>query len=449
MRTTPPPVAPAAPWHFPTATEHTLPNGLRVWTYHLPGQQVVTASVAQPIPLTAEPREQEGVAVVASRTIDEGSHEHPGISFAETLETEGAELSLHHGYSGLAVSIDVPASRFPIALGLLAESVISPQIGDQDIARHAQLRLSEIEQIRANGAQLASTRFRSALYADTERLARMNGGEPATVAGVTGEAARAFHAAHYGPDGSTLILAGDFSGIDDLPALIASAGFADWTGPSTRVPLPGAARPAAPAQILVDRPGAVQADVRLGALGVDRADPRWVPFTVAVHAVGGAFWSRLNRVLREERGYTYGVHLARSAYPHGGQYTFSGSFRTEVTAAAIEEARELLRLGDQPITAEEVATAVNYHAGTSPLRYATAGAVADQATDQALAGLGPDYLTGFLGALREVTPEQATEAYNSIVDVDAATLVVVGDGDALADPLGSAGPVRVESIPTD
>ncbi|WP_051214887.1 M16 family metallopeptidase [Granulicoccus phenolivorans] len=448
MRTTPPPVAPAAPWSFPAATEQVLPNGLRVWTYHLPGQQVITASVAQPIPLTAEPRDLEGVAVIASRTIDEGSREHPGISFAETLETEGAELTLHHGYSGLAVAIDVPASRFPIALGLLAESLISPQISDQDIARHAQLRLSEIEQIRANGAQLASTRFRSALYADSERLARMNGGEPATVAGLTGAAARDFHAAYYGPEGATLILAGDFSSIADLPGLIASAGFADWSGPATRVPLPAAARAADPARILIDRPGAVQADVRLGAPAIDRADPRWVPFTVAVHAVGGAFWSRLNRVLREERGYTYGVHLARTAYPHGGQYTFSGSFRTEVTAAAIAEARELLVLGDQPITAEEVATAVNYHAGISPLRYATAGAVADQATDQALAGLGPDYLTGFLAALREVTPAQATEAYNSLVDVDAATLVVVGDGDALTEELRAGGPLQVEPVPT-
>ncbi len=222
MRTTPPPVAPGRPpGASPAATEQVLPNGLRVWTYHLPGQQVITASVAQPIPLTAEPpRDLEGVAVIASRTIDEGSREHPpGISFAETLETEGAELTLHHGYSGLAVAIDVPpASRFPIALGLLAESLISPQISDQDIARHAQLRLSEIEQIRANGgAQLASTRFRSALYADSERLARMNGGG-------TGHRRRTHRGRLRGTStprttdrGATLILAGDFSSIADLP----------------------------------------------------------------------------------------------------------------------------------------------------------------------------------------------------------------------------------------
>ena len=53
----------------------------------------------------------------------------------------------------------------------------------------------------------------------------------------------------------------------------------------------------------------MQADIRYGAFGIDRLDPRWSDITVAGYAMGGAFLSRLNAVLREDKGYTYGVRM--------------------------------------------------------------------------------------------------------------------------------------------
>ena len=163
--------------------------------------------------------------------------------------------------------------------------------------------------------------------------------------------------------------------------------------------------------LLIDRPGAVQADLRLGAYGVDRTDPRWADLTIAGYAMGGAFLSRLNKVLREERGYTYGVRLGFSPHRSGGTYAVQGSFRTEVLVDAVREARELLDVTTRPFESAEVADAVAYYIGTSPLRFATADGVADQAASQVLGGLPSDYLDTSLAALREVTPDSATAAY--------------------------------------
>ena len=68
---------------------------------------------------------------------------------------------------------------------------------------------------------------------------------------------------------------------------------------------------------------------------MDRTDPRWADLTVAGYAMGGAFLSRLNKVLREERGYTYGVRLGFSPLRVGGWYAVQGSFRTEVLVDAV------------------------------------------------------------------------------------------------------------------
>ena len=75
----------------------------------------------------------------------------------------------------------------------------------------------------------------------------------------------------------------------------------------------------------------------------------------------------------------------------------------------------------------------------SPLRYATADGVADQAANQALMGLPDDYVDRSLALLRSVTPESAVEAYTSLVVPDALSLVVVGDAELLAEPLRAAG----------
>ena len=80
--------------------------------------------------------------------------------------------------------------------------------------------------------------------------------------------------------------------------------------------------------ILVDRPGAVQADIRYGGFGTDRLDPRWSDITVAGYAMGGAFLSRLNAVLREDKGYT----TRTDGVPPMPRRVFrvQGAFRTEV-----------------------------------------------------------------------------------------------------------------------
>jgi zinc protease len=432
-----PAIAPPRPWHFPPVERHRLDNGIELHAYHLPGQQIVSAHLVLDVPLSAEPVDREGVATITTRCLDEGTRNHAGEEFAELLETEGAGFGVDIALSGLQTVLDVPARRLDRAFALFAEAVTEPALAADDVSRHVQLRLAEIEQGRANSAHRASTEFRRSVYAADTRASRMSGGEPETVSAVTVDDATAFHAARFGPDGASLIVAGDLVGVDVVG--LAERDFGGWRAPAQRRAAHRAVGAADRTAVLVDRPGAVQADLRLGGYAVDRTDPRWADLTVAGYAMGGAFLSRLNKVLREDRGYTYGVRLGFSPLRDGGSYAVQGSFRTEVLTDAVREARELLDVTTRPFEAAEVADAIAYYAGTSPLRFATADGVAAQAALQVLAGLGPDYLDESLAALQRVTPESATDAYASVVEVANASLVVVGAADQLAEPLRDLG----------
>ncbi|HET9646852.1 MAG TPA: pitrilysin family protein [Microlunatus sp.] len=432
-----PVVAPPAAWSFPTPLRSTTSNGLALVVHDLPGQHVVSAHFVLPVGLENEDRGHEGVATITARTLDEGTEAHPGEEFAELLETEGAGFGVDVSLAGIQTVLDVPASRLAAALPLFAEAIIAPALADADVTRHVQLRLAEIEQAKANASHLASMAFREAVFDPASRASRMTAGEPETVAEITPDHARSFHAGRFGPRDATVVLAGDFRGAD-VGELVERA-FGGWqvTGQlAGRREEPAAALRRS---VLVDRPGSVQADVRLGGFGVDRSSPQWAAISVASYAMGGAFLSRLNAVLREEKGYTYGVRFGFSPLRAGGTYALQGSFRTEVVADALVTARELLDLSGTPITAAEVTDAITYFVGVSPLRYATADGVADQAASQVLNELGDDWVDRNLAAVAAVTPETATIAYEELVHLDDLTLVVVGDAEKLAEPLRAAG----------
>lgn len=431
-----PPVGPPRPWSFPTPERARLSNGITTLTYRLPGQHVVAAHLVLDLPLSAEQRDLEGVATICARVLDEGTRRHAGEEFAERMETEGAGFGVELSLAGTQAVLDVPTSRLDRALELFAEAVREPALADDDVHRHVTLRLAEIEQARANSAQTATHAFRSVVFDPASRASRMNGGEAATVAAVTPESVRDFHGRHYGPTGATLVLAGDFPGD---PVELAERHLGGWTNDAQQRS-EQLAPTAGPRQlVLLDRPGAVQADLRLGGYSVDRQDPRWADITVASFAMGGAFLSRLNAVLREDLGYTYGVRMQFSPHRSAGSFAVQGSFRTEVMADALAVTRDLLDVSTRPFTLTEVTEAVDYFVGVSPLRYATADGVADQAGTHVLAGLGDDYVDRSLTALRQVTPESATAAYTELVQLDELSLVLVGDAEVIAEPLRAAG----------
>lgn len=440
-----PGIAEPAHWSFPAGERFVLPNGLAVELYERPGQHVVSAGLSLDLPLTAEARELEGVASLLTSVLDQGTATHPGASFAEAVEDRGAVFEASNGFSTTELYLDVPATHLAEALPLLAEALTEPELSDADVERERSLRLAQLEQQRANGSARADLESRAALIDPAFRVSRLKNGDVGTLSAVGGAQVRDFHAAHVGPTGATLVVAGQLpAGVRDM---IASA-LGGWTNPTQASA--GHERPTGRPRgaYLIDRPGAVQADVRLGRFTIDRTDPAWPDLALGVYALGGAFLSRLNAVLREEKGYTYGVHASTAPLRSGGSTVVSGSFRTEVAADAVALMGPLLDVRDRPLTEAEIDNARRYITGVQPLQYATASGVCNGVLTLLSAGLPATYVDELRAAFGRVTPETASEAVERLLPPDDLTLLVVGDAAALAPGLRDAG-YAVEVIPAD
>ncbi len=97
--------------------------------------------------------------------------------------------------------------------------------------------------------------------------------------------------------------------------------------------------------VVVDRPGAPQSEVRIGHVGTARRIDDFHALVVMNALLGGLFNSRLNRLLREERGYTYGVHSDFDMRRGAGPFSVRCAVETDVTApAVIDIMAELARI---------------------------------------------------------------------------------------------------------
>ncbi|HBY23582.1 MAG: pitrilysin family protein [Propionibacteriaceae bacterium] len=426
------------PFHTPAPVESRLDNGLRVLTFQRPGQHVASVGLVLDLPLILEPRDREGVATLCVRTLDEGTRTHPSATFAEVLEDQGAVMSGSAGYGATTLGLSVAAREEPFAaaLALFAEAVLEPEFGEDEVARQREIRIAQYEQQQVQPAQRATAALRETLIDKRYRASRPAGGTTATVSSVTAVDVRAFHADHYVPHLATLVVAGDFS-FDPLPAI--RAAFGCWSGPHVARPAHESPDGGAPSVLVIDRPGAVQADVRYGWRTIDRTDHRWASLQVACYALGGAFLSRLNAVLREEKGYTYGVHLTTGPGRHGALSVVQGSFRSEVAADAIGMIQPLIDVSSRPFTSGEVDSAVTFITGVTPLRLATADGLVDQVATLAAVDLPLSFVDDYLAALADVTPASATEAAVALLPPKGGTLVVVGDAATLVPTLTEQG----------
>lgn len=431
-----PTIGPIRSWQFPLPEQFTLANGMEVRLYQLPGRQLISANLVLDLPLNAEPEGISGLATMAVRVADEGTFNHPGVSFAEALEDLGAEYGGNADESSTVLGIVAPATRLESALLLFAELVMQPEIAGDDVARHLALRHAELEQAKMQSPALASRAFRELVFSPDSRAFQPVAGDESSLERITPENLRHFHQLNWVPSHATLVLAGE------LPSGIRSwveTAFNGWTGEKQTVYLPAEPSTDSPRILLYDRPGAVQTDLRIGSFSVDRKHPDWAALQVAGTAIGGSFGSRLNARLREDLGYTYGAGAHFTPRQVHGVFSISTSVRTEVTIPAISEILQLLDIQDRPITTQERTDAINYLVGVAPVQYDTAIPIARQASAIASTKMPVTWVNDLHRLISEVTPEQATAAFQARVKASEQFIALSGDAAVLENQLATLG----------
>ncbi|MFC9846888.1 M16 family metallopeptidase [Streptomyces sp. NPDC060223] len=445
----------ARPWAFPAPDRGILGNGLTVLRSHRPGQQVVAVEVLLAAPLDAEPTGLDGIATIMARAFSEGTDKLSAEEFAAELERCGATLDAYADHPGVRLSLEVPVSRLPKALDLLADALRAPAFADSEVERLVRNRLDEIPHETANPSRRAAKELSKELFPATSRMSRPRQGTEETVTAIDAAAVRAFYEKHVRPATATAVIVGDLTGVD-LDALLADT-LGAWTGSSAEpLPVPPVTADDSGRVVIVDRPGAVQTQLLIGRVGADRHDRVWPAQVLGTYCLGGTLTSRLDRVLREEKGYTYGVRafgqVLRSA-PDGtgiSMLAISGSVDTPNTGPALDDLWKVLRtLAAEGLTDAERDVAVQNLVGVAPLKFETAAAVAGTLADQVEQHLPDDYQATLYRQLAATGTVEATAAAVSAFPVDRLVTVLVGDAAQIEEPVKALGIGEVSVVPAE
>jgi predicted Zn-dependent peptidase len=263
---------------------------------------------------------------------------------------------------------------------------------------------------------------------------------PEEILAVSPGTLRTAHRRRLVPDGSLLVLVGDLIPGRALDRVEAALSGWDSGGSASQVPR---VKPVQPGPlVLVDRPGAVQSNLRVGGPALPRTDPDYAALELANALFGGYFSSRLTMNIREDKGYTYSP---RSSLQHGARTSFlllQADVATEVTAPALlEVGYEMGRMATLPPTAEEVRQTAQYLIGVLALSASTQAGLAGTLTMLLAEGLDVTWLREHPQRLLAVTPDDVHSVASRVLAPSSMVTTVVGDASLVEATLRALGDV--------
>lgn len=438
-RTTPPAPGPIQPMRFPEIERHELDNGLAILIAPHGDLPVVTAELVIDAGAAGDPARKAGLAFLTTNALETGSRNHNADQIARDLEDLGVELDAEATWDAVAVRITAPRERLEPALALLAEIVRHPTFPEPEVERLRDEQLASILQRGKEPRALANDMAAHFIFAADVPYARPLIGTTVSVEGLTRADVAAFHETHFLPNAASLLFVGDIDGA--LATTLAERYFGTWpAGQPTTAEfevIPGVETSTI---FVVDRPGSVQSEIRIGDVGVARAHQDYFPLLVMNTILGGAFTSRLNMNLREKHGFTYGASSGFAFRRRPGPFLVQTAVATEVTARAVQEAyREMAELRDQGATEQEVATTRDYLRGIMPLQLQTTDQLASRLADLVIFHLPDDYFQQYRDRIAAVTPAEVQRVAHDHLRIDRLAIVVVGDAAQIATPLAELG----------
>ncbi|MCK9924053.1 insulinase family protein [Frankia sp. AgPm24] len=430
-----PEVRPSAPARLPSVTDRTLSNGLRVLVVERTSVPLVEVRLR--VPFAGTGAQFHAGAEVLAETLFTGSARHDRTGLAIEVQSLGGALSTGVDNDRLAVVGSALASNLEPLLRIMAEVLLGATYPDDEVAGERERIVEDTAVARSQPAVIAREALLARIFGDHPYATGIP--DPAVVAAVRADDVRSLHARRVVPAGAILTLVGDIAAERAFAAVTSALG--GWAGelsaPAPPLPViePGPI-------LIVDRPGAVQTNIRLGGAALPRSAPGAPAQRLANTIFGGYFSSRLVDNIREDKGYTYSPRSSIDHYLAGSRLTIAADVATEVTGPALLELwYELGRIALLAPSQRELDAARQYAVGTLALGSATAAGLASTLSALAGADLGVEYLRDHPRALAEVTLEDLRAAAADLLAPTRLVTVLVGDRERIARAVGDLAPI--------
>ncbi|HME90295.1 MAG TPA: pitrilysin family protein [Myxococcaceae bacterium] len=443
----PPPLQRVSSFQAPVPTERRLKNGLSVLVVENHEVALVSIEVMIKTGVNGEPVNKAGLSTLVASTLTEGTQSRSASQFAEQLENLAAELSARSEQSATRIHLRCLSETLQPAMDLLADAVQHPAFRPQDLERARALQLTMLRQKRSTPEALARDEMDLRLYGSKHPWGQPVGGTEPSVQALTRQDLVSFFQAWYRPNNAVISVAGDVNTDQVVKAL--DEKLAGWKAKPVRaLRLPSLPGLAARSISTLEVSGATQSQIWVGGRLFPANHRDALPVQVGNLILGGLFTSRLNRNLREDKGYSYGVFSITTLGPTTGTLIAAGGVVSKNTVEAlVEYEKELEKFSNGDFTDEELTQAKAALIGRLPSRLETNDAVAGAMNSLVLNRLPLDYFQTLPSQTARLGKDEVARAIRKYVAPRQWPVVVVGPIQADQDRIRQLGLGPVASRP--
>jgi len=436
----PPEALPPKPLVLPTPALRVLPNGLKVVAIERHLLPLLTLRLVVKSGAESDPATLPGTAQLVSALLTEGTSTRSASQISEAIDSIGGLVDAGAEWDESYVSLSVLNDHEDLAFDLLSDMVIHPTFLPSEVERKRKQTLSGLVVVRDDPDYVADAALRRLAFLGTS-YGHPEDGTISSVRRMTPEDLRAFYNNYYQPSNAVLAIVGDIETGEAFER--AQKHFGAWT--NRAAPQIPAASPAVGSHriVAIDKPDAVQTEIRIGNLGVPRQSPDYLALSVADQILGGPSENRLFKALRSHNGLTYGASSELLSYQSAGVWLAKTFTRTPETMKSVHLALEQIkRMHEHPITPGELETAQGYLIGHLALDFETSEDVASQTLELLVYNLPLDYWNRFPERIRALTAEEVWNAARQRLAPDNNIIVLVGNLSGFEKDLKKLGPVE-------
>lgn len=435
-RATIPSAGPAPQVTVPELWRQTLPNHMQIIGHTTSETPTVQLSISLEGGPLLDSFATAGTAAFTAKMMNTSTLEHSEVEIAEKLSLLGSQISFHAGGRNTMIEVSSLTENLDATLAILQEKLFQPAFKSEDFERIQRLTLQQMQQRTKDPASIMAQASKQLLYGQHNRMGMSDGGTMASLTAITRQDLKHFYTQYYSPAKANVVVV---SNLDKAVILDKLAFLADWQPLPYEIP-PYQAFPewhAKPAIFLVDKPGAAQTMVRFikPALPYDALGEQFAT-QLMNFPLGGAFNSRINLNLREDKGYTYG---ARSRFIGGktlGRFQAGGDMKADKTGAAIlEMLAEIDQFQKNGMTEQERNFMRSAYTLGDALNYETPSSKASFLMQLQTYGLSQDYIKQQNKMINQISLAKLNILARQYLNTASMQIIVVGDGKMLGSQL--------------
>jgi zinc protease len=429
---------------FPPYEIQTLPNGLQVVAVLHHEQPAVTMRLLVRAGAASDPKDKLGLARLTASLLDQGTATKSAQEMNDAIDFIGGAMGASAGTDLTFAHIVVMKDSFETGMRMLSDMARRPAFAASEIERQRQQTLSSLRVSLEDPEYVANSVFDRLVYG-FHPYGLPDIGTPETLASISRNDIVAFHQRYFTPNNTILAVVGDVTAEEAFS--MAKKVFGDWE--RREVVAQKYSDPPEPTRrvVIVNKPDAVQTEVRVGHIGIPRSHPDYMALNLAIRILGGEGSNRLHQVLRTERGLTYGAQANMDALKETGDFQAETNTRSDATTEVLRLiVDEFWRLQRDRVGNLELDNAKAYLTGSFPLTIETPDSIAMQVVTVLFYGLPLQELQTFRERVNAVTVDDIQRVARTYLRPDRLSVVLVGNASTFSSQLRGVGFGTFETV---